>query len=87
MKEAEEQTIEITDAHTGKQHTLCIRPDQNGIAVGSPGYGVKDMEGDFPPIYIEVLDGIMRILVWGDIQDEESTHEISLVNARIKVIS
>lgn len=84
QKKAEDQEVKVVDAHTGEEHTLQIRVEQNGIAIGSPGYGVKD--GDYPPIYIEVLDGVLRILVWGDIQDEEPTNEISLVNAKIRVI-
>ena len=51
----------------------------NGIAIGFEGYGEKVMpKGLGKPIYVELYKGTPRIVVFGDINNEEATQIVSL---------
>ena len=54
-----------------------------GILVQIDGYGDKcSPDGKGTPIVIENFEGEARVIVWADIDQEDSTHRISLENAR-----
>ena len=53
----------------------------NGIAIGFEGYGEKVMPEDLgKPVFIELYKGTPRVIVFGDINNEEATHIVSLDN-------
>lgn len=58
--------------HTGREVT--IEADGYGDLVTTPGYGI--------PIIIEQLNGVLRVIVWADINQEDPTHIIDLGGAR-----
>ena len=54
-----------------------------GIEVFVDCYGTKCMNpGHGFPVYIEVYNGELRVLVWSDINEEDPTHAITLEEAR-----
>jgi hypothetical protein len=38
-------------------------------------------DGDYPPIIVEWWDGVPRIVIWGDINDQDPTHIIDMSKA------
>lgn len=58
---------------------VTITTDSANICLNPKGY--SDTNG-MSPIALEVWDGRLRLLVWGDIDNEEPTHIIDLENAR-----
>lgn len=53
------------------------------LNIGAVGYGEKAAEnGHGFPVMLEVHQGRLRLLVWGDINLEDPTHSISLEGAR-----
>lgn len=57
------------------------------IEFNFPGYGVQPLQpgpaemGQGGPVYIEYRSGVPHLVVWGDINNEEPTHSISLAGA------
>lgn len=49
---------------------LTIHPEETGI-----------YEGDFAPILLEFYERKVRLVVWGDINNEDPTHAIDLSGA------
>lgn len=53
-----------------------------GLTLAFPGYGTAGMaEGHGWPVAVEVYKKELRVLVWGDINQEDPTHIISLEGA------
>jgi len=50
-----------------------------GVAIRHAGTGCND--GDYPPIIVEWWDGVPRIVIWGDINDQDPTHIIDMSKA------
>lgn len=64
-----------------KAHAVCEQGGL-GLSIGLEGYGLCDMiDGSGDPIIIEFHNGEPRLLVWGDVNNEEPTHIISLQGA------
>jgi len=58
-----------------------IRGPCGSLAFCPEGYG--DFENiDGIPLMLELFDGVLSVIVWGDINDEEYTAKISLEGAR-----
>lgn len=56
-----------------------------GLSIGFAGYSentIDDISGF--PVYIEKFDNKLQVRIYGDINSEEPTHNISLENARIE---
>lgn len=74
----------LTDQARGEQFELpaTIEVKAGAIAIGFDGYGDHNSaEGYGRPVYIERLNGKLRLVVWADINDEEPTHVIELEDA------
>jgi len=68
----------------GKFTRTTFHLDDHGIVIGFEGYSdhsSNDHSGS--PIFIERCEGDIILRVFGDINREDPTHTISLVNARI----
>lgn len=56
---------------------------ESGINIRPKQYGDFDSEAGFgAPIYLELYEGGLRLIVWSDINQQEPTHVISLEGAR-----
>lgn len=53
---------------------LLIRPEGYGDLVSDDGKGY--------PVALEMVDGKLRLVIWGDINNEDPTHVIDLEGAR-----
>ena len=63
-----------------------LRLTPKGIEIGFEGYGEKTMEnGHGMPVFIELYAGRPRVIVFGDINQEEPTDIINLANADEKL--
>ena len=59
-----------------------IKIGPSGIEIGFEGYGEATAAiGQGFPIYIELVGSQPRVLVWSDINQEDPTHNISLIEA------
>lgn len=75
LKDASERIFE--------QLQILIASSPSGINICPKGYGDFDSQTGFgSPIYLEVYEGELRLVVWADINEQEPTHVISLVAAR-----
>lgn len=76
--------INLSDTGTGQgEQPLKLTATPLGINVQAQGYGDKtSAEGHGSPIWIELHDGDLRLIVWSDINKEDPTHIISLAGAR-----
>ena len=66
-----------------KPLTVKVKADAQGVYVQPEGYG--DMDADIGagcPVVIEYKDGEPFVVIWGDINNEEPTHNISLAGAK-----
>jgi len=55
----------------------------SGLLITFAGYGCGQGETDSAVVYIDYRGGDPRIIVWGDINDEDPTHIIRLDKARL----
>ena len=79
--------IEVTlrDDSEEQIRTVRIRIDcrNTGINICPVGYGDASSEPGFgAPIFLELHQGELRLVVWSDINSEEPTHVISLDGAK-----
>ena len=63
----------------GSKSEISVEVISEGIASRHVGTGCND--GDYPPIIIEWWDGVPRIVIWGDINDQDPTHVIDMSEA------
>ena len=73
----------------GTSRKLVTVIDGNSISVEAEGYNTCNIDDDCKPgtgitapVMIEAWDGELRVIVWGDINQEDPTHIISLEGAR-----
>ena len=72
-----------------KQHKLhvdfCGGYMSSAVGIRIDGYGdLTSIDGDGTPILISVHDGIPKVTIWADINQEDPTHIISLAGASEK---
>ena len=71
--------------HESGQRTINVEVKDEqaglGLVVCPQGYGCHGCD-DAGPLYLEVHEGRLRLLVWGDINQEDPTHIIDLEDAR-----
>ena len=66
----------------GKMYYVTIEANGDGLFIRPAGLGDKcSREGEGWPVMLEVFDGVPRLIVWADINQEDSTHEIPLDGA------
>jgi hypothetical protein len=58
---------------------ITAKVTRDGIEIRHIGTGCHD--GDYAPIFVEWYDGNPRIIIWGDINDQDPTHVIDLRSA------
>jgi len=78
--------IELTDAMfpEDEEKVPCrITVDPSGIYIRPEGYGdFCAADGEGCPVMVEFYNGEMRVVVWGDINHDDTTHIISLEGAK-----
>jgi hypothetical protein len=75
--------IELYDQDTEKCHSVEIAFDEQGIYIIPKGYGdYYSKDGHGIPIMVEMYGGKPRVILWDDINEQDSTHTISLEGAR-----
>jgi hypothetical protein len=72
------RTMEITWPKNSIEE-ISVEVIPEGVAIRHAGTGCND--GDYPPIIIEWWDGVPRIVIWGDINDQDPTHIIDMSKA------
>lgn len=81
-----EPSVTLKDVSGGKRSILVgVRGegDNAGLLIRPDGYGCCNCDdGTTGPVYLEVHEGRLRLIVWADINDEEPTHIIDLEGAR-----
>lgn len=85
MIEKADMTHNLQDA-IGDEHDIkCLtKIRSNKILVHAYGYGSKHLDNDSYPIMIENYEGVLRVIIWADINQEDPTHIISLLGARVE---
>jgi hypothetical protein len=64
-------------------HLKCkISIEPYGIAIAFEGYGEYTSEKGGAIIFIEQIEGVPRMLIWDDINKEDSVQEIGFEGAR-----
>ncbi len=86
MKECHEATFVIhdeTDPKQSKKITFRCLENSHQITINCEGYGdMTSTPGSGSPASIEFCDGKLRLVAWGDINQEDPTHTISLEDAK-----
>ena len=75
---------DVSDDHT-ETVSGSVKVEKDGLAllIGVQGYGEMTAEdGQAHPILLERFHGKLRLIVWGDINEENPTHIIDLEPAR-----
>ena len=74
----------IWDKYRDNESTsIQIKINNQGIEICPVGYGDATSEdGHGCPVFLEIWDGELRVVIWGDIKKEDPTHIISLEGAR-----
>lgn len=76
-------TAVVNDAYDGPRQSVTAEFENAGVAILIPGYSdiYTDEAFDSPVVLIEFRDGVPFVCIWGDINQEDPTHEISLAGA------
>lgn len=87
MAETLIQSVSLTLMDADHDHDACLpirlAGSPHGVSLFALGYGDRtSADGHGTPVFIELLRGELRLLVWSDINAEEPTHIISLGGAR-----
>ena len=73
---------QMSDDSTPQLKT-SIETHNGQIFINADGYGdYCSMNGKGNPIIIELANGVLRVVVWSDINKEDHTHIITLENAK-----
>ena len=80
------QTV-LRDVSEGIPGQLQVSIDcrSSGINIRPDGYGDFESEdGSGAPIYLELYQGELRLIVWSDINDQDPTHVINLSGSKVE---
>jgi hypothetical protein len=61
--------------------SVAVEKHNLGLGIKIEGYGCWD-DDDAAPIFIERYDGVVRVLIWDNINQEDPSHIITLEGAR-----
>lgn len=80
-----EVSVMLADSGTDEAVTATINTTSNlGIAISFSGHGDYYSQGDNgSPIYIDKYEGDIRVVIYGDINNEDATHKVSLKDAKL----
>jgi hypothetical protein len=82
LKTIELDGLTIHDVTTGAAHRVDIKVGHGGISITPKGYGdYCSEEGHGAPVLVEVIGGKPRVVIWDDINKEDSSHVIPLDGA------
>ena len=76
--------IELIEAYSKKNKTLSatVEVSTGGICIGAKNLGEKTVDKGFgTPIVIENRNGVLWVIIFGDINSSDPTHQISLDGA------
>ena len=80
------ETLTIEDKHEdfpGDSQVLRIECEAGGLAILPEGYGENGTQAGFgAPVYLELYEGELRLVVWADINQPDPTHIICLDGAK-----
>lgn len=77
-----DQVFEILDVFTGKKKKVRVRVSIDGIYITPEGCGdYCSSDGEGSPVFVEFAEGVPRVVVWDDINVEDSSHIINLDKA------
>ena len=77
------QTTLIDSTNSEKQIPLTIESVNGQLLIKPFEYGEQcSKDGYGHPVLIEVYQGELRVIIWSDINQEDSTHIISLEGAK-----
>ena len=78
------ETFVICDPPPGGRYLPVIVEGQNGkLEIRIKGYGDYYSDDDAgTPILLEVNNGVVQLVVWSDINQQDPTHVIKLEDAR-----
>jgi len=79
-----EQKLDLNDVHNPDGHlSFAIKANHHGIYIQPKGYGDNTSQIDVGcPVVIEYKNGEPFVVIYGDINSEEPTHNISLAGAK-----
>lgn len=84
--ETNEVTLTIKDKsclEPQQERGLIIEHIADSVYIRPDGYGdACSHDGEGSPVMLEVWEGELRVVIWGDINKEDPTHIISLEGAR-----
>lgn len=80
-----EVCVILKDESNDETVTATINTTGNlGIAISLSGYGdYYSQEDNGSPIYIDKYEGDIRVVIYGDINNEDATHKVSLKDAKL----
>lgn len=83
MEKSKTISGKIVDSNDGykTEKEIDVRMGRLGVYIGAKNYSTKTGEED-EIIMIEQSEGKLRLIVWGDINEEDPTHIINLNGAR-----
>jgi len=68
------------DSYPTKDVPLTVESVYDSILISAEGYG--DKCGGKEIVLVEIWQGELRVVIWGDVNQEDPTHIISLEQAR-----
>ena len=81
-RELETTLIDADPSFDGRQQVKLVA-DRQGVSIEAKGFGdCGSADGHGSPIFLELYQGSLRLLVWTDINSEDPTHIITLDGAR-----
>jgi hypothetical protein len=83
MQHEYEFLARLVDPETGKNRDINIIIDGGRLAIQIDGYGDKySVNGEGSPIVVDFYNNKLKVLVWADINKEDTTHSIDLDGAK-----
>lgn len=85
IEKSSEYHMKLVDHDNPDNEAICkVRQDGSGtmLMIGVEGYEEKCGDGNDFPILIELHDGELKVRLWGDINQEDPTHCISMKGAK-----
>jgi hypothetical protein len=77
--------VSCTGGCNGECATLVEVEADGSLQIHPNGTGTAD--GDFAPICLEQCEGVLRLLVWADVNSSEPTHIIDMSGAVLPISS
>lgn len=71
-------TVKLEDVAGGVDTlTVKVQGDEGVVDITPKGAGTACRKGG-PPISLQLVDGVLTLLVWADINQEDPTHRIDM---------